>query len=458
MSPARRWSALICGALFTASCLLLASPASDVVTSAARQRTAPLAAAEAQPAQPALHAELAAAMKRLHEVDAQLEALKATLSAGALPPPPAPVAETEPVVPAPAPAVVPPLATPGVSPAPPTLPAAAAAEQASRWPHCSDGSRATTATVVTSMVILPDGRSKHSTATYEAWLSLTLASVTGPLALFLGNYPGGEARIRELRGDRPLHIVSVGSTWELPRAAELRAEYEGRQHSIDHYRDIHSPELYAIWNGKIDMLANVSGDNPFCSKYFLWADGGGFRGRTFPGWPASERVEDAFSQRPDTMIFSLFGEPDGWSSFVALAEEKKSYADIAADGRWNGDSNAFLMHHVLQGGFLGGSAAAIEAYSTVYHRHLLQQTAAGRYIGVDQINFSILFAASLHEGAGKGRISSIRAAATCGDIWFYYIAFFASEQDRGCNLLTTDILPPWPAPPWSAELARWAVD
>jgi hypothetical protein len=50
----------------------------------------------------------------------------------------------------------------------------------SRWPHCPDDAPSVVATVVSSMVILPDGRSKHKDAekhgvrvqTEDEWLAL----------------------------------------------------------------------------------------------------------------------------------------------------------------------------------------------------------------------------------------------------------------------------------------------
>lgn len=100
------------------------------------------------------------------------------------------------------------------------------------------------------MIVLPIGRSKHKTKLYERWFTNTLRSVSAPLVLFLSGFPGGEARVRELRGNLPIHIISVADTWELPRATELRAEYEGPQRLLDSQKNIHSAELYAIWNGK----------------------------------------------------------------------------------------------------------------------------------------------------------------------------------------------------------------
>ena len=120
-----------------------------------------------------------------------------------------------------------------------------------RWPHCTALSvQPSLVTVVTSMIVLPIGRSKHETKYYERWFNNTLRSVSAPLVLFLSGFPGGEARIRELRGSLPIHIISVADAWELPRAMEFRAEYEGPQRLLDFEKNIHSPELYAIWNGK----------------------------------------------------------------------------------------------------------------------------------------------------------------------------------------------------------------
>ena len=329
------------------------------------------------------------------------------------------------------------LASPSVVPADafPTRPLQPATEAyLARWPHCAGAAPGPLATVVSSMVVLP--RAKHSLETYLTWLSTTLSSVAAPLVLYLGNFPGGEDRIRELRGDQPLRVVHVADTWGLPRAAELRKEYEGRQFSIDLEQKIHSPELYAIWNGKVDMLAAVAAENPYCSRYFLWADAGTFRDRLVPGWPAEDRVEAAFAGRPeDGMLFSLIGvDADGWQGFLAHAAAMGSYAAIANETRW--DTNIpWAASHLLQGGFLGGSARAVEAFAEEFHAHLDHQVAHGRFIGKDQISFSMLFERTLLPGSPtQGRHAAVRATQNCGDLWFYYIAFFAPTDALWCNL------------------------
>lgn len=160
------------------------------------------------------------------------------------------------------------------------------------------------------------------------------------------------------------------------------------------------------------MLVNVSAINPFCSHFFVWADGGGFRERLFPNWPSPDRVIDAFSLRPDGMLFSLISMGvDGWAGFLSLAEDR-SYVDLARDMRWQ--TNPFI----LQGGFLGGSSRAIESFAIDYRAHLLHQNATGMFFGMDQLNFSILFAATLGKSSPqRGRHAAIRTAETCGNNW-----------------------------------------
>lgn len=300
------------------------------------------------------------------------------------------------------------------------------------------------------MVILPDSRSKHTDAEYEEWLKNALSSISAPLVLFLGNFAGGAARVRELRGELPLLIIEVNDTWALPRAAELRAEYEGPQLAFEKalgeagqthpfYRP--APELYAIWNGKVDMLANVSASNPFCSRFFLWADAGSFRSGAVPGWPQPARVEAAFAVRPRGMLFSFieYLGGDGWPELLALAGSA-SYADIAESYQRLWLSGRDTAPFRLQGGFLGGSAAAVEAFAALYHAHLARAIARGDYIAQDQLNFTILFAASLStSSARRGEHAAIRAMPGCGDLWFYYIAFFAPEGG-GCRIAKTTLL------------------
>ena len=87
------------------------------------------------------------------------------------------------------------------------------------------------------------------------------------------------------------------------------------------------------------------------------------------------------------MLFSLISlrGVDAWAGFLALAGDKP-YVELARDKRWHTDPS-----YLLQGGFMGGSARAVESFAIDYRAHLLHQNATGMFFGKDQPNYSILF-------------------------------------------------------------------
>jgi hypothetical protein len=139
-----------------------------------------------------------------------------------------------------------------------------------------------------------------------------------PLVLYVANYDVGSdvGRIREMRGDRPTGILirEINSTWDLPHAAELRESYEGPhwQLKMDREQSAHTPALYAIWNAKAGLLADVAAANPFHSRYFIYADVGLFRDAVsegvIPSCPVDDRVITIFNNCSNLMFFGLIGD------------------------------------------------------------------------------------------------------------------------------------------------------
>ena len=65
--------------------------------------------------------------------------------------------------------------------------------------------------------------------------------------------------------------------WDIPPLAPLANEFKTSQHEMDPEKQIHSPELYAIWNAKSWMLLKTAEANVFKSKHFFWADIGAWQ-------------------------------------------------------------------------------------------------------------------------------------------------------------------------------------
>ncbi|KAG5636696.1 hypothetical protein H0H81_007125 [Sphagnurus paluster] len=70
-------------------------------------------------------------------------------------------------------------------------------------------------------------------------------------------------------------------------------------HAWDREREIHNPELYAVWNGKPWLLNQAllhlqTDSNAY--DYAFWSDAGSFRdAHAFGAWPDPERVKEVFA-------------------------------------------------------------------------------------------------------------------------------------------------------------------
>ena len=73
---------------------------------------------------------------------------------------------------------------------------------------------------------------------------------------------------------------------------------------LDREKNIHNPNLYAVWNLKPFIANKVANQlNPFDSSFFIYLDAGSFRQRTFVNWPNIEFVRNLASKIQDKMLF-----------------------------------------------------------------------------------------------------------------------------------------------------------
>jgi len=160
----------------------------------------------------------------------------------------------------------------------------------------------------------PLAKSKHSHEDYAGWLRMYLTKVTTHIYFFAP--PEIESMIRELRGDLPMTLnTSFSSSFDIPPLRGLRGRYE-EQHELDREKDIHSPELYGVWNSKTYFLEEGlrnSNANGFDFTWAFWNDAGSFRdGQQFTAWPDRHRISEIFvegSRLTGTRTTDLFFMP-----------------------------------------------------------------------------------------------------------------------------------------------------
>ena len=142
----------------------------------------------------------------------------------------------------------------------------------------------------------PLSKSKHTHDEYAVWLSRYLSRVSTHIYFFAP--PDIEPVIRQLRGDLPMTLnTTYASPYDIPPLAGMREVYEN-MHALDPEKEIHSPELYAVWTSKsffLDEGLRNMGKSGVKYDYAFWNDAGSFRAdQEFDQWPGAYRVPEIF--------------------------------------------------------------------------------------------------------------------------------------------------------------------
>ena len=166
----------------------------------------------------------------------------------------------------------------------------------------------------------PLKHSKHSQSDYEFWLGRFLGQISTDVYFFA---PPESARL--ISAARPSSFpmtlnTTFSSAFDVPPLKGLQPNYT-LMHSWDRERDLHSPELYAVWNAKAYFLSEAINNVEKSGKtydYVFWNDAGSFRDdHAYKVWPDPKRVAQAFEQgerksgvkKDELMFFPVAGMP-----------------------------------------------------------------------------------------------------------------------------------------------------
>ena len=72
-------------------------------------------------------------------------------------------------------------------------------------------------------------------------------------------------------------FATLNAYFEIPCIKRLESAYVPGLWQKDPESDIHTPELYAIWNSKPCLMEAIAKENPFNSEFIIWVDAGSFR-------------------------------------------------------------------------------------------------------------------------------------------------------------------------------------
>lgn len=288
-------------------------------------------------------------------------------------------------------------------------------------------------TIVSALMKIPT--KKHSATDYLNWVKIALSSIrAAPVVIYTTPemLPTFAELLRTHGGQATPHlalvlcddiwsvpwlrrkVVSAGENW-----SSVEEIYYNQQYRLDPEWKLHSPDLYAMWNSKPWMTAQVAKWNPFASKYFVWVDIGAWRSHQFRHWPSTQHFRRLL----------LFGE----NKMVVGLVTPISQFDIDSYQPNRGP----LARDLFQGGFFAGSKDAVGWWLEGYTRLHDYFVHDGRFVGKDQHLINSLVLLHCHKVL---MIDAGNLPPSCGDRWFYFSHFLADHREKKSNCPTTQII------------------
>ena len=229
--------------------------------------------------------------------------------------------------------------------------------------HCGAPS-----TIVTAYFKLGN-RSKYDDETYANWHA-NFFTLNDAMVIFTDTHS-----IRQLlkyrRRVSGCTVFVIQSLSHSTRTARLGAWAE--QSKLDPEVDIHSPELYIIWNEKSEWLALAAKLNVFNSSHLFWADSGQFRSQDMVTRATTcEKlwIGDVSSFIPRGKIVLLSIEHFEPHEMVLNSQGKSIMFD------------SLVVR--IGGGNFGGDVDAITMWQKAYYNKLREYLDAGVFAGKDQ--------------------------------------------------------------------------
>ena len=225
-------------------------------------------------------------------------------------------------------------------------------------------------TTVISMYF-PLIKSKHSQDEFYRWNKNALMSIKAPFVLFTDNKTKYSFEQIKPNQSKITYFI-YKDIWDLMNELENTRnkiyinEYKNNQWQKDPEKNIHNPELYAIWNLKAFICNKTIHLNPYHSKFFIYTDLGAWRHQIIPNWPDQNFTQILHKKLNNRMLFGQI-----------------NYVD---------DSNLFeITRDSIEGTFYAGSKLAIKKYAdSFYDVHDDRLFNKNLFIGKDQTHMNYL--------------------------------------------------------------------
>ncbi len=221
------------------------------------------------------------------------------------------------------------------------------------------------ATIVTAYFNIPKSKANH--ATYIQWMQNMLV-IQNRMIIFCDE--SSAELLKSLRKGNPCATIIVETTFEEFYCYKYIDIFRA-QHEIDHEKNIHSVELYLIWNEKSNFLKMaIEIEKLFKAPHndkFVWCDIGCFRmpNTKFLQWPDASKM-------PDDKMLLLEVYP------LNCSDDTSVLPDLTR------------LNHI-GGTIFAGSSDAILKWHDAYFAMLEHLYAMGRFVGKDQTIMSSVY-------------------------------------------------------------------
>jgi len=221
----------------------------------------------------------------------------------------------------------------------------------------------------------PLERSKHDVGKYRAWIQ-NFCKIPSTMVIFTTEtYALEMYQWRRDYLDKTTIYVRPFDSFAMTCPSMMKLWKD--QWSIDPEKQIHSPELYAVWALKQELVRIVLNRNTFQSKWFVWCDIGIQR------YSSLQNYYMTFpSEVPRLCV-------PGRMTFLEVATIPESYVDDWREGK--PIAAGPLPQTTLGGGCIAGDAEAWNEFGEAYKTMLQEFVLRGWFAGKDPtVFFAIL--------------------------------------------------------------------
>jgi len=179
------------------------------------------------------------------------------------------------------------------------------------------------------------------------------------------------------------------------------------QYLLDDEKNIHSPEIYQIWNEKINFIYLGALKNYFNSEWFIWIDIGSLRSKMFE-----------FQNFTSSEVFKSLDSSKTYFFRIKNFYHQNSYFLKFLDKYYSNNSEL----NVIQGGCIISHKNQIKYICDKYYELLNELYNKGLFIGKEQVNFHP-FVILNNEKIKVIEVISHKLDKIFSDAWFYYFPF-----------------------------------